>query len=147
MKFDEIDMSILQELQKDSRLSYRELSKHINLSPPSVTERVRKLESEGIIQEYTININKKGLGFGTECIVQVTMRDGQYDRFIAFIQDYKYCEWCYRIAGAACFIVKLTVASLDEVEKFINNISSYALTNTSIVFSEVKIHSEIEVVK
>ncbi len=59
MKLDEIDVLILQELQKDSRLSIRELSKRINLSPPSVTERVRRLEDDGVIEGYTIKINKK----------------------------------------------------------------------------------------
>ncbi len=61
MKLDEIDVLILQELQKDSRLSIRELSKRINLSPPSVTERVRRLEDDGVIEKYTIKINKKNL--------------------------------------------------------------------------------------
>ncbi len=74
MKLDEIDVLILQELQKDSRLSIRELSKRINLSPPSVTERVRRLEDDGVIERYTIKINKKKLGLSIDCIIKVTMK-------------------------------------------------------------------------
>ena len=144
MKIDEIDVRILQELQADSRISITELSKRVNLSPPSVTERVRRLEDHNIIGGYTIRLNKKELGFGIDCIVQVTMKDGQYEKFKSFIQDYKHSEWCYRIAGAACFIVKLSVPSLEDIEQFINAVSSYAQTNTSIVFSKVEVNDRID---
>lgn len=71
------------------------------------------------------------------------MKDGQYETFKGFIKDYEYSEWCYRIAGAACFIVKLSVPSLANIEHFINAISSYALTETSIVFSQVDVNDRI----
>ena len=144
MKVDEIDERILHELQADSRISIRELSKRINLSPPSVTERVRRLEDNNIIEGYTIRLNKKKLGFAIDCIVEVTMKDGQYEKFKNFIRDYKHSEWCYRIAGAACFIVKLSVPSLEDIEHFIDAISSYALTETSIVFSKVEVNHSID---
>jgi Lrp/AsnC family leucine-responsive transcriptional regulator len=143
MQIDEIDVRILHELQTDSRISIRELSKRVNLSPPSVTERVRRLEDHHIIEGYTIRLNKKELGFGIDCIIEVTMKDGQYEKFKNFIKDYKHSEWCYRIAGAACFIVKLSVPSLEDIEQFINAISSYALTKTSIVFSKVEVNDSI----
>lgn len=144
MKVDEIDVRILHELQADSRISIRELSKRINLSPPSVTERVRRLEDNNIIEGYTIRLNKKKLGFAIDCIVEVTMKDGQYEKFKNFIRDYKHSEWCYRIAGAACFIVKLSVPSLEDIEQFIDAISSYAFTETSIVFSKVEVNHSID---
>lgn len=144
MKIDETDVRILRELQTDSRLSIRELSKRINLSPPSVAERVRRLEDNNVIEGYTISINKKKLGFGIDCIIEVTMKDGQHEKFKNFIQDYEYSEWCYRIAGSACFLVKLSVASLGDIEQFIDGISSYALTETSIVFSKVEVNDRID---
>jgi len=144
MKIDEIDVRILRELQADSRISIRELSKRINLSPPSVTERVRRLEEHGTIEGYTVRLSKKGLGIVVDCILEVTMRDGQYEKFRGFIKDYKYSEWCYRIAGAACFIVKLSVPSLEDIEQFIDAVAPYAMTQTSIVFSEVEVNHSID---
>ncbi len=143
MKIDEIDLRILHELQLDSRLSIRELSKRVILSAPSVTERVRRLEDHHIIEGYTVCLNKKNLGCSIECIVEVTMRDGQYEKFKRFIKEYKYSEWCYRIAGAACFIVKLSVPSLEDMEQFINAVSTYALTETSIIFSKVEVDNDV----
>lgn len=143
MILDEIDVLILQELQKDSRLSIRELSKRINLSPPSVTERVRRLEDSGIIEGYTIKINKKKLGLPIDCIIKVTMKNGQHEKFKEFINEYKRSEWCYRIAGDGCFLVKLSVKALGDIEEFINAISSYAITETIIALSEVEIDNSI----
>ena len=144
MKLDEIDVMILSQLQKDSRLSIRELSKRINLSPPSVTERVRKLEDSGVIEKYTIKINKKKLGLSIDCIIKVTMKNGEYERFKIFIKDFQKSEWCYRIAGDGCFLVKLSISDLNEVEEFINLISSYALTSTIVAFSSVEIDDDIK---
>ncbi|GAA0773544.1 Lrp/AsnC family transcriptional regulator [Clostridium subterminale] len=143
MKFDEIDVTILSELEKNSRLSIRELSKRINLSPPSVTERVKRLEDNGVIEGYTISINKKKLGISIDCIIKVTMRNGEYEKFKNFIKTYNRSEWCYRIAGDGCFLVKLSVKDLSEIEEFINEVSPYAITNTNIVFSEVAIDNSI----
>lgn len=143
MKFDEIDIMILSELQKNSRLSIRELSKRINLSPPSVTERVKRLEDNGVIEGYTIKINKKKLGLNVDCIIKVTMKNGEYERFKTFIKDFPRSEWCYRIAGDGCFLVKLSICDLQEVEYFINAISSCALTTTIIAFSSVEIDDDI----
>lgn len=92
MKIDEIDVRILRELQADSRISIRELSKRVNLSPPSVTERVKRLEEHRIIEGYTIRLNKKELGFAIDCIIEVTMRDGQYEKFKNYIKNYGFIE-------------------------------------------------------
>ncbi len=59
MKLDNVDLSIIKELQRDSRLSMRELGRKIKLSAPSVTERVRQLESFGVIKRYTLDIDQK----------------------------------------------------------------------------------------
>ncbi len=143
MKFDEIDVMILSELEKNSRLSIRELSKRINLSPSYVTERVKRLEDNRIIEGYTITINKKNLGLSIDCIIKITMKNGEYERFKNFIKDYNRSEWCYRIAGDGCFLVKLSVKDLSDIEEFINEVSPYATTSTYIAFSEVVIENSI----
>lgn len=143
MKIDEIDIMILSELQKNSRLSIRQLSKLINLSPPSITERIKRLEENGVIERYTIKINKKNIGLPIDCIIKVTMRNGEYERFKAFIKGYERSEWCYRVAGDSCFLVKLSISSLNEIEEFINLISSYTITSTIIAFSSVEINDDI----
>lgn len=137
MQIDEIDKSILIELSKDGRQSMRELAKKVNLSAPSVTERVRRLESVGIIRGYSIDIDYSKLGYGIDCFVEVTLRHGDYEKFRKKIVEIPSVEFCYRIAGQACYIVKLRLKSFHEIEVFINEITSYAGTVTHIALSEI----------
>ncbi|ANB58662.1 HTH-type transcriptional regulator lrpC [Anoxybacillus sp. B7M1] len=144
MKIDEIDLQIIAELKKDARLSMRELGRKVRLSPPSVTERVKRLEEHGVIEGYTIQINRKKLGFTIDCMMEVTIKNGEYKRFKEFIEQYPTALSCYRIAGRACYMVMLTVSRLEEIEEFINDISAFATTLTHIIFSEVKINNHLE---
>ncbi|OOC62943.1 Lrp/AsnC family transcriptional regulator [Paenibacillus ihbetae] len=144
MKIDDIDLSILDELARDARLSMRELGKKVNLSPPSVTERVRRLESEGVITGYTIGIDRKKLGFGLECIMEVTVRNGDFEKFKAFAQSHPRVLGCWRTAGRACFFVRICAADLGEIEAFVNSIASYTSPSTHIVFSEVNIVTSLK---
>ncbi|MGK9268392.1 transcriptional regulator LrpC [Bacillus inaquosorum] len=137
MKLDQIDLNIIEELKKDSRLSMRELGRKIKLSPPSVTERVRQLESFGIIKQYTLEVDQKKLGLPVSCIVEATVKNADYGRFKSYIQTLPNIEFCYRIAGAACYMLKINAESLEAVEDFINKTSPYAQTVTHVIFSEI----------
>ncbi|WP_346353230.1 Lrp/AsnC family transcriptional regulator [Azotosporobacter soli] len=144
MKFDDIDFNILAELQKNSRVSIRELSKKINLSPPSVTERVRRLEDNGVIEGYTIKINKNKLGLTIKCIVEVTLKGSEYELAPSYIINYPKCEYCFRVAGESCFIVVLSLSSFSEAEDFIKEISPFAMTKTKFVFEQLNINEDIK---
>lgn len=69
MKIDDIDRKILDELHNNSRLSMSELGRRVNLSSPSVTERVRQKESFGVIKSYTLDIGYEKLGLPIQCII------------------------------------------------------------------------------
>lgn len=144
MQLDRVDRKILNELYNDSRLSMRELAKRVNLSAPSTSERVRKLESEGVIQKYTIDIDYKKAGLVLDCILEITLKNGDTTRMQQFIQSYPSASFCYRVTGSLCYIVKISVPSLVELEEFINDVSSYATTVSHIVLSEVSLTPDIE---
>lgn len=139
MKIDDIDQRILEELSKDSRLSMSELGRRINLSSPSVAERVRRMESYGIIKSYTAKIDYEKIGLPIQCIMEVTIKNGEYKRFIQYIEGLNNVDFCYRIAGNACFMVKMQFKNFAHVEKFIDAVNPYASTVTHFIFSEVPI--------
>ena len=137
MKLDNVDLSIIKELQRDSRLSMRELGRKIKLSAPSVTERVRQLESFGVIKRYTLDIDQKKIGLPVSCIVEATVKNVKYDQFKTYIQSIPNIEFCFRVAGAACYMLKINADSLETIEHFINRTSPYAQTVTHVIFSEI----------
>ncbi len=138
MKIDHIDKKILNELIQNSRVSMRELSKRINMSSPAVSERVKQMESFGVIKGYTLNIDYEKAGYPVSCIIEATIKNGEYNLFKRQIKQMPNVEFCCRIAGNACFILKLHFETLSKVEEFIDSISPVAETVTHVVFSSVE---------
>ncbi|PPA71014.1 Lrp/AsnC family transcriptional regulator [Jeotgalibacillus proteolyticus] len=138
MKIDSIDRKILNELNKNSRLSMSELGRRINLSSPSVTERVRQMESFGIIKKYTLEVDYEKLGLPIQCLIEATVKNGDYDSFRKYIEDLPNVEFCYRIAGKACYMLKMQFDTFAKAEEFIEVINPYAHTVTHFIFSEVE---------
>ncbi|WP_270578573.1 Lrp/AsnC family transcriptional regulator [Caldibacillus thermoamylovorans] len=137
MKIDEIDKKIIDELCNNSRLSMSELGRRVNLSSPSVTERVRQMESFGIIKKYTIEVDYEKLGLPIQCIIEATVKNGDYNSFKNYIEKLPNVEFCYRIAGSACYMLKMQFETFANAEKFIDEVSPIAQTVTHFIFSQV----------
>lgn len=138
MKIDSIDKKIIDELRENSRLSMSELGRRINLSSPSVTERVRRMESFGIIKKYTLEVDYEKLGLPIQCIIEATVKNGDYTSFKKYIEKLPNVEFCYRIAGNACYMLKMQFDTFAKAEEFIENVNPYAHTITHFIFSQVE---------
>ena len=145
IRLDQTDVKILRQLQLDSRLSAREISKRVNLSAPSVTERIRKLEDAGVISGYTVQINYEALGFDIECMIQIDIKNSHFEQFKKYIYDDPRVNFCYRVAGHSCILVKLAVKTIAEIEAFVDAIANLeATTSTYIIFSEIPVNKSVE---
>lgn len=138
MKLDDMDKKIIDELNNDSRLSMSELGRRVNLSSPSVTERVRRMESFGVIKKYTVEVDYEKLGMPIQCIIEATIKNGDYRSFKNYIKKLHNVDFCYRIAGNACYMLKMHFETFAEAEEFINAVSPLAQTVTHFIFSEVE---------
>ena len=143
MKIDVIDKKIIDELNTNSRLSMSELGRRVNLSSPSVTERVRQMESFGIIKNYTLEVDYEKLGLPIQCIIEATVKNGDYKSFKNYIEKLSNVEFCYRIAGNACYMLKMNFETFAEAEEFINNVNPFAQTVTHFIFSQVPTNQKV----
>ncbi|MFC4322023.1 Lrp/AsnC family transcriptional regulator [Litchfieldia salsa] len=144
MKIDDIDRMILDELRNNSRLSMSEIGRRVNLSSPSVTERVRQMESYGIIKKYTLEIDYDKLGLPIQCLIEATVKNGDYKTFKNFIQMLPNVQFCYRIAGNACYMLKMHFDTFSKAEQFIEEVNPYAQTVTYFIFSQVSTEPQIK---
>ncbi|MBT2727645.1 Lrp/AsnC family transcriptional regulator [Bacillus sp. ISL-75] len=138
MKIDNIDKKIIDELNNNSRLSMSELGRRVNLSSPSVTERVRQMESFGVIKKYTLEVDYEKLGLPIQCIIEATVKNGDYNSFKSYIEKLPNVEFCYRIAGNACYMLKMHFETFAKAEEFIDTVSPFAQTVTHFIFSKVQ---------
>ena len=128
------NQKILHLLEQNSKLSLSEIGKEVNLSTPSVRERIYKLIDSKIIERYTIDINYDALGFDINVLIEVTIKNNLYKDFKAFISVQNNVDFCYRISGDSCFIFKAHFKKMSEVETLINDPILWSYKNTFYIF-------------
>lgn len=134
-KLDSIDIQLIHALTADARTSIAELARTLNMSAPSVSERLRRLEESGIIQAFTIEVDPKTLGYSLAFYIRIRPLPGQLSKVVSLITEIAEIIECDRITGDDCFVAKAYVRSADELEPIIDRLLPYAQTNTSLIQS------------
>lgn len=132
---DEIDAVILTTLIENGRTTTAELARKVKMSPPSVAERVRRLEEAGIITGYSAIISPKAIGLPIAVWFRVRPVPGEMQRVARIIQGIPEITQCDRVTGEDCFLARAHLASIADMERVIDLIVPYAMTNTSIIQS------------
>src|SRR5690348_11076876 len=96
---DAIDRKIVGELLRDGRVSIAELGRRANLSPPSVTERIRRLEQDGVITGYHAEVDPRRVGYQLVAIVRIKPSAGQLARIADLAAEIPEVGECHRITG------------------------------------------------
>ncbi|MEM7649473.1 MAG: Lrp/AsnC family transcriptional regulator [Cyanobacteria bacterium P01_A01_bin.70] len=132
---DDVDGRLLDILHQDARTSIADLARALNMSAPSVSERLKRLKESGVIQDFTIAVDPKMLGYALSFYVRIRPLPGQLSKVVAMIQALETIVECDRVTGDDCFIAKVHVRSTDELEHMIDQLLPYAQTNTSLIQS------------
>jgi DNA-binding Lrp family transcriptional regulator len=130
---DQIDNHILFHLQGQARISMTELGKSVNLSQPAVTERVKRMEEKGIIEEYRTIISAEKTGKHASAYILFRTRD--CDAFIDFVHSSPHVIECHRISGEHNYLLKVMTESTRALEEFGNRIDKYGTYTILIVMS------------
>ncbi len=120
----ETDIKILNILQKDGRITNTKLAKEIGISPPAMLERVRRLESSGIIEKYVAILDREKAGFGLLAIIivslslhQISSLQGVKERLIELDEVLE----CLQLTGDVDFLLKVAIKDMNTYTAFINN--------------------------
>jgi Lrp/AsnC family transcriptional regulator, leucine-responsive regulatory protein len=132
---DPINRRLLEELQADARVTMAELGRRINLSAPSVAERVQRLERAGVIKGYRAEIDPKAVGFPIAAVVRIHPTTRQLQKIPELAREIPEVVDCHRITGEDCFFVKLHLRSMDDLEEILDRFIVLGQTTTSIIHS------------
>ncbi len=139
---DAIDYRILSCLRENSRENATNIGAKINLSTSAVIERIKKLESSGLIEQYTTIINQSKLGRELMAFITVRLEHPKhYENFVSVVKAHDSIAECYYIAGDFDFMLKVVTRSgknLEEILNAVKSIEGVSLTRTSVVLSENK---------
>lgn len=134
-RIDATDQKLLDALAVNSRLSLKELAQAAGMSSPSAAERLRRLEERGIIRAFTIDIDPATLGYPLQAIIRIRPLPGQLHIVEKLIQEIPEFIECDKVTGDDCFIARLVVRSMGELDGILDKIAERAETNTSMIKS------------
>jgi Lrp/AsnC family transcriptional regulator, leucine-responsive regulatory protein len=126
---------ILEELQHDARISLAELGRRVGLSPPSVADRVSRLERDGVITGYHARVDPRALGYALGVVIRVRPAPREIAKVAALTRDTPEVVECHRITGEDCFFMKAHVRDVVHLEEVIDRFVAFGQTTTSIVQS------------
>ncbi len=140
---DEIDRKIAAIVQENARTSNTEIARQVGMAPSATLERLRKLESQGIIRGYKAQINPTaaGLGLLAYAFIRANERVGvdNVGKELAAIPE---VLEVHHIAGEDCYLVKIRTANTEELGRLLRekmgSIESVTSTRTTIVLSTIK---------
>jgi Lrp/AsnC family leucine-responsive transcriptional regulator len=134
-ELDEVNVRVLEELQRDPRLSMSELGRRIGMSSPAITERVRRLEEKGVIRGYRLDLNPAALGLPIAAYIRIRPNAGQLPRVAELAQQIPEVVECHRVTGEDCFILKVYIPAIDQLDRLLDSFLMYGSTTTSIIQS------------
>ncbi|MDQ4035220.1 MAG: Lrp/AsnC family transcriptional regulator [Chloroflexota bacterium] len=134
-RLDETDWRIITELQRDGRISFNELGRRVSLSPPSVAERVRRLESLGVITGYRATVDPAQAGQPVAAFIQMRCDRDRCLLKTTRASDYPEIVEIHKLSGDYCSMVKVRASSMQHLESFIERIGQHGELRSSVVLS------------
>jgi Lrp/AsnC family leucine-responsive transcriptional regulator len=132
---DQTNRRLLRELQVEGRVGMAELGRRVGMSAPAVAERVQRLERAGVITGYRAEIDPAALGFSVSAVVRIRPSPGQLQRIPEIARETVEVGECSRITGEDCYLLRLHLRSIDDLEDVLDRFTPYGLTTTSIIHS------------
>lgn len=146
---DNLDLKILRTLQQNGRTKRSELAELVGLSIPSVSDRLKKLESNGIIEGYYAKVKRQAFGFDILAFIMVMMDSSKhYKDLIKHVEKHPNIIECYSVLGEGSHLLKVAVKNTESLEKLLSEIQTWTgiiSTNTTFVLSAIKETTEINI--
>jgi len=145
MGADEFDLAILRELQAHGRISNADLARKVHLSPPAVHARVRRLEKDGVIRQYTALLDGEKVGYDMLCFVHLCLQRHQPQQVQAVRESLDRMPQvleCYHVTGEYDYLLKVVIRNRKDLDRFVveqlTPVPGIARVHTSIALNEVK---------
>lgn len=145
VELDRIDLLLLAELQRAGRQTNAELAERVHLSPSACLRRVQRLEREGVIAGYRVELDPERLGLGLQAFVRVQLARHDADAiaaFTGFVNEWDEVVACHALTGDMDYLVHVVVRDLEHFSRFLLdrllNQTGVADVNSSFVLRTVK---------
>ncbi len=130
---DEINRGILAALADNPRQSTAELARTVGMSAPAVRERVGRLERAGVIRGYRLDVDPAAIGLPVTAWVRIRPGPGQLPKIADLARDTPRVSECHRISGEDCFLLKVHVPAVEDLQEVLDAFLLFGQTTSSFV--------------
>ena len=134
-ELDQTARKIIEILEADGRISLADIGKEVGLSGPAVGERLRNLQENGFINGFTAQVNLRQFGYTIQALVRIKPRSGQLHIVEKMIEAQPRIVSCDRVTGDDCYVARLLLKDVADLDEILLPFHEKAETNTSIVKS------------
>lgn len=134
---DQIDCAIIEILEADGRASLADIGKQVGLSGPAVGERLRRMREIGFVSGFGARIDLRTLGYTIQALVRIKPRSGQLHAVERMIKAQPRFMSCDRVTGEDCYVARLALVDVAELDDILLSFHDRAETHTSIVKSSI----------
>jgi Lrp/AsnC family transcriptional regulator, leucine-responsive regulatory protein len=132
---DSKNLVLLRLLEKNPRAPVSKLARRIGMSNPAVKERLIRLEEAGILAGYRLELNPRELGYAVTAFVRVRPLPGRLNKIAELAQTIPEVTECHRVTGEDCFILKVFLKQISDLDRVLDKFLMHGQTTTSIVQS------------
>ncbi|AUG80781.1 AsnC family transcriptional regulator [Kitasatospora sp. MMS16-BH015] len=136
VNLDEVDWAILEQLQQDGRISLSELGRRVNLSPSATTERVRQLETQGVITGFRAVVDLEKVGYPVLAVVRLKYPGNRHQPLRDLLGERREILECLRTTGDDCYTLKVAATSMGHLEQLMDELAGFGSTTTSVVYNQ-----------
>lgn len=134
---DTTDLKIINHLKNHGRATIKEIGSVVNLSSPAVTERVKRLEENGLIKGYQAEIDYAKLGKAMQAFVAVDVEPKKYENFCAFCQETPAILSHFHIIGPHNAMLHVAITGSEELSQLLSKIQFYGVSQTSVILNRI----------
>jgi Lrp/AsnC family leucine-responsive transcriptional regulator len=130
---DAVNCRLLAALHDEPRITMSALARRVGMSAPAVTDRVQRLQDAGVIVGFRMDVDPAAVGLPVTAFARIRPAAGRLDKIAALAASIPQISECHRITGEDCFLVKLHVATIQDLEVVLDQFLVFGQTVTSVV--------------
>ncbi|MFT4414504.1 Lrp/AsnC family transcriptional regulator [Fredinandcohnia humi] len=135
---DEIDFQILEILKENSRKPWKEIGESIHMTGQAVGNRIRRMEEDGVIEQYTIAVNELKLGKSIQAFITAFLKSNHHLEFQKYVKGNPDIKEVHRISGEGCYIITASISNQFDLNKTLDDILKYANYRVNISIGKIK---------
>ncbi len=141
---DEIDKQIIELLQDNARISITDIGKAINLSRPSVSERITRLIEKGILEKFTVYVPAHKIGHEVSFYMEISNIKVPCDKIVQILRSNKYVTEIHCVTGNTNYIARASMPSIEMMNEFLSELMQYSHVITSIILHSPLPHRPVK---